>query len=408
VVSDLSGTDELARGVVNARVPELGVPPFDSNLLDGLLADRGIDVVLATSLHNVQYLLGGYRFFMYGLLDAIGLSRYLPVLVYPRERPDLALYVGAGNESWATDVEELWVGTVRNVAWSSAQAVTIAANWLTELGLDKATIGIERAYVPAEAFGALQVALPNAKFVWADEALEELRAVKSTSELELIASASTAVVDAMLATFAGARVGQAKAEIAERLRREETLRGLTFDYCLIAAGASLNRAPSRQRLAAGEVLSLDSGAHHHGYVADLARMGIAGEPTPQHDELLSEVDAVQQAARAIARAGTRGGDLFAAAGKAMSELPHRDTMSFLAHGCGLVTHEAPKLTATGSPPYPATHAELPLRERMVLSIETHVTCETVGFVKLEDTVIVREGRAEAVGDHGRGWNRIDA
>jgi Xaa-Pro aminopeptidase len=406
-VSDVSGIYELADATADSG-SGVGVPPFDEARLDELLAERGIDVVFATSLHNVQYLLGGYRFFMYGLLDAIGLSRYLPVLVYPRGRTDAALYVGAGNEDWGTDVDELWVGAVRNVAWTSAHAVTVAAERARDLGLEGSTIGIERAYVPAEAIDALRAALPDARFVWADEALEELRAVKSPGELELITTASTGVVDAMLATFAGAGVGDSKAEIAERLRREETFRGLTFDYCLIAAGVSVNRAPSSQRLAGGEILSLDSGAHRRGYVADLTRMGIAREPTARHQEFLAEVDAVQQAARTVARAGTRGGDLFDAAEEAMAGLPDRQAMSFLAHGCGLVTHEAPKLTATGSPPYPATHAELPLREGMVLSIETHLAHETVGFVKLEDTVIVRDGHAEAVGDHGRGWNRIDA
>jgi len=30
----------------------------------------------------------------------------------------------------------------------------------------------------------------------------------------------------------------------------------------------------------------------------------------------------------------------------------------------------------------------------------------VGFVKLEDTVIVTADGAEAVADHGRGWNAV--
>jgi Xaa-Pro aminopeptidase len=81
-------------------------------------------------------------------------------------------------------------------------------------------------------------------------------------------------------------------------------------------------------------------------------------------------------------------------------------MGFLAHGTGLVTHEAPRLTATGSPPYPAAHAEKPLRSGMVLSVETHVADPQVGFVKLEDTVIVTPDGADAVADHGRGWNAI--
>ena len=36
--------------------------PFDTRHLDGLMDRAGIDVLLVTSKHNVQYLLGGYRF----------------------------------------------------------------------------------------------------------------------------------------------------------------------------------------------------------------------------------------------------------------------------------------------------------------------------------------------------------
>jgi hypothetical protein len=46
--------------------------PFDGNLLDRLLDEAGIDVLIATSKHNIQYLLGGYRFFFFDHFDAIG------------------------------------------------------------------------------------------------------------------------------------------------------------------------------------------------------------------------------------------------------------------------------------------------------------------------------------------------
>ena len=61
--------------------------PFDHRLLDNLLEEAGIDVLVATSKHNVQHLLGGYRFFFFDYKEAIGMSRYLPVLIYPRGRP---------------------------------------------------------------------------------------------------------------------------------------------------------------------------------------------------------------------------------------------------------------------------------------------------------------------------------
>ena len=64
--------------------------PFDTARLDRLMDEAGIDILLATSKHNVQYLLGGHRAFFFESMDAMGLSRYLPVFVYPkggRKRP---------------------------------------------------------------------------------------------------------------------------------------------------------------------------------------------------------------------------------------------------------------------------------------------------------------------------------
>jgi len=74
--------------------------------------------------------------------------------------------------------------------------------------------------------------------------LERLRAIKSPEELDMLRIASDAVIDSMAAVIKNHGAGATKAELTEALRREETSRGLTFDYCLITAGSSLNRAPS--------------------------------------------------------------------------------------------------------------------------------------------------------------------
>ena len=44
-------------------------------LVGARLHDAGIDVLVVTSKHNIQYLLGGYRFFFFDHFDAIGISR---------------------------------------------------------------------------------------------------------------------------------------------------------------------------------------------------------------------------------------------------------------------------------------------------------------------------------------------
>lgn len=380
--------------------------PFDADRLDALCDELGVDAVLATTKHNVQYLLGGYRYFFFANMDAIGLSRYLPALGLIKGRLDDAFYIGAGNEAWGTDTFDIWVPEIRNVSWSSADTGREAARALHERGVDGGVVAVEYPFIPADALDVLREELPQVTFTDAQKLLEALRAVKSPGELELVRDASVKIIDSMLASFEAAVPGETKAEIAERFRREQTARGLSFDYVLVAAGPSLNRAPTdREVWQRGAVLSLDSGGMYRGYIGDLARMGVAAaSPDPLQADLLAQIESVQQAARVPVRDGTRGGDIFAAAEKALAGCPNAREMYFVAHGMGLITHEAPRLTATGPVPYPADHAEFPLEPGIVLSIETWAENASAGFVKLEDTLIVTADGWEAPGDTGRAYS----
>ncbi|TDO50518.1 Xaa-Pro aminopeptidase [Kribbella sp. VKM Ac-2527] len=382
------------------------MPPFNTQKLDQLMDDSGVSLVLATTRHNVQYLLGGYRYFFFANMDAIGVSRYLPMLGYAGDRGASTFYVGAGNEDWGIDAHPIWVDDVHNVSWSSVQAAEVAAECIRRRGLDRSTIAVEYAFIPADALDALRAALPEATFVDAHPILESLRGAKCEEELKLVRDASTGIIESMLSTFEQVSPGMTRSQIVEMFRREQTNRGLVFDYCLIATGPSLNRAPSDEIWAEGAVLSLDSGGMYHGYIGDLARMGVHGDPTDYMQELMDEIESVQQSARTVVKAGAQGDAIYEVAGAAVAECAHRSNMRFLAHGMGLITHEVPRLTATGPVPYPADHATLPLEAGNVLSIETWIEDPTVGFVKLEDTLIVTHDGYEAPGDSGRGYNVI--
>ncbi len=379
--------------------------PFDHGLLDALLEDAGVDVLIASSKHNIQYLLGGYRFFFFDYADAIGLSRYLPLLVYPKGRPDQSFYIGSRMESWEEELGKFWVPAVATSSSGTRDAMAAAVDHLRKLGNGGVRIGVERAFLPADAEAELREGLPEAEIVEAQLPLERLRAVKTADELAHIREASQRVVDSMLAVMAHHGAGVTKAELAEALRREEVARGLVFEYCLVAAGASLNRAPSDQVWREGEVLSLDSGGNYRGYLGDLCRMAVLGEPDAELEDALAEVDAIQQAARLPIRKGALGSDIYASAEAVKRRSPHAGAISFVAHGMGLISHEAPRLTSRGPVPYPGDDAGRPLQAGMVLSVETTLRHPTRGFIKLEDTVAVTEGGFEAFGDHGRGWNR---
>ncbi|RST84626.1 aminopeptidase P family protein [Aquibium carbonis] len=379
--------------------------PFDAGRLDGLMEEHGIDVLLATSKHNAAYLLGGYRFIFFSAMDAIGHSRYLPVVIYDKGRPGNAAYVANRMEAGEHQNRPFWTPAFYPETWGSVDAARRAVAHLASIGRSGARIGVEPAFLPSDAWKVLADGLEGATLVDATGLMERMRALKTPHELSLLRQASELITDSMMATIAAAREGTTKIEIIERLRREETNRGLQFEYCLLTLGASHNRASSEQAWRAGEVLSIDSGGNWGGYIGDLCRMGVLGEPDGELEDLLGEVEAVQQAAFSKVRAGARGGDMIAHAEGVLKASGVAAFTDFFAHGMGLISHEAPFLMTNHPVAYEGVDAERPLEAGMVLSIETTMLHPKRGFIKLEDTLAVTDGGFEMFGERGRGWNR---
>ncbi len=388
-----------------AKRSDIAAIPFDSDRLDRLMDEAGIDVLLATSKHNVQYLLGGHRAFFFDYMDAMGLSRYLPVVIYPKAAPAKASYIGHRLERFQQEVHPLWVPELDMSSSGSVDAIEKAITYLRRLGAKPRRIGIEMGFLPVDAATALIRAFPDSEMVDALFVLERQRACKSADELQKLRLASDLVIESMQAVIASHGPGSTKQELAEALRREEVNRGLTFEYCLIAAGASHNRAPSEQRWEEGDVLSLDSGGNYHGYIGDLARMAILGEPDAELEDLLGEIERIQRAAMKPVRAGAMGGEIYAGAEALVQKSKHHNHMEFLAHGMGLVSHEAPHLTSAGPVPYSDEDAHRPLEAGVVISVETTLKHPRRGFIKLEDTVAVTDSGFDIYGEGARGWNR---
>ncbi len=382
--------------------------PFDHARLDRLMDEAGIDVLLATSKHNVQYLLGGHRANFFDVMDATGITRYLPVLVYPKGAPEKAAYIGHRLETFQQQAKPLWVPEVQTTAGGSVDAMQQAVDFMRKAGMKPKRIATEFGFLPYDASKVLRAGFPDADWVDGLYVMERQRLIKSPEELAKLKYASEAVIGSMLATVAQTAPGTTKAEVVETLRRQETLRGMTFEYCLITCGSSFNRAPSDQRWQQGEIMSIDSGGNFHGYIGDVCRMAIQGEADAELNDLLAEIESIQRAGFKAVRPGAPGGDIYAAAEPLVARSKFHNNLEFLAHGMGLVSHEAPRLTDSGPVPYPATDADRPLEPGMVVSVETTLKHPSRGFIKLEDTVVVTEAGHEIYGEGSRGWNRAGA
>jgi Xaa-Pro aminopeptidase len=396
-----------AHAMLDVAKPAAGRPaiPFDTGRLDRLMEDAGIDLLLATSKHNVQYLLGGHRSIFFDYMDATGITRYLPILAYPKGDPDKAAYIGHRLESHQKEVAPFWTAEALTSSSGSIDATEKAIAYVRKAGLKAKRIGVEMPFLPTDAAATLRAGLPDSEIKDAVFVLERLRARKRPDELALLRRASELVIESMLAVIGAHGPGTSKRDLFEALRREEVNRGMTFEYCLLTAGTSLNRAPSDQRWERGDIISLDSGGNYHGYIGDLCRMAIQGEPDAELEDLLGEIETIQRKAMAPIKPGAMGSVIYEAATPLVRQSKNHNHLHFLAHGMGLVSHEAPRLAPRGSMAYDPYDADHPLETGMVISVETTLHHPRRGFIKLEDTVAVTDSGFEIYGEGARGWNR---
>src|ERR1700693_3552522 len=103
--------------------------PFDTALLDRLMDEAGIDVLVATSKHNVQYLLVAHRAFFFESMDAMGLSRYLPVFVYVKGGSQKTGFFGHRMENYQNEVKPFWVAETNTKSSGSVDVMEKAVDY---------------------------------------------------------------------------------------------------------------------------------------------------------------------------------------------------------------------------------------------------------------------------------------
>jgi Xaa-Pro aminopeptidase len=140
-----------------------GAAPFDTARLDRLMDELGFDVLLVTSKHNVQYLLGGHRAFFFESMDAMGLSRYLPVFVYAKGEPQKAGFFGHRMEGFQHQNTPFWVSELDTKSSGSVDVMEKAVAYAKKLAPNAKRIGVELAFIPVDSYEVLRKAFPHAE-----------------------------------------------------------------------------------------------------------------------------------------------------------------------------------------------------------------------------------------------------
>jgi Xaa-Pro aminopeptidase len=371
--------------------------PFDAAKLDRLMGEAGLSLVLVHTRHNVRYLSGGYYYHFHANATRMGRSQYLPFVGIPRGRIQDAFYIARDEERGQLEAEAPWFPTRIEAVRGTVTAAEGVMKGLRLLGLASGRIGVEMPFLPADAYLALRAEFPRIELVDVTPLMNELRAVKSEAELEIMRKVYTGVAESIRAAFRSSGPDDTTRKIAQRVEREIASRDISFLFAFVCAGPSFLRAPSSAVWDRGQILHIDAGGALQDYIGDICRMGCAGKPAPLANELYEACIAVQNEVRNGIRAGVPCRDVLAAGQRASRAYGFSRFARFVVHSIGMVSYEQPEF----APDNPR-----PLENGMVLSVETDFLHPDVGHVKIEDAIVVGESGCEGLGDIGREWQIV--
>lgn len=225
------------------------------------------------------------------------------------------------------------------------------------------------------------------------ELIEKLRAVKEPEEIKCIEKAVSIADIAYSQISAGIKAGMTEMQVAwvlEKALRENGSEALPFEI-IVASGpnsALPHARPTGRIVNDGEPVLIDMGARYQGYASDMTRTICLGKPDDKFTAIYKTVLDAQEAAEAIIRGGMTGRDADGAAREVIEKAGYGDLFGHsLGHGVGLAGHELPRLNPD---------ADDTLEDGMVFTVEPGIYLTGWGGVRIEDTVVMENGRTKVM------------
>ncbi|MBM7814021.1 M24 family metallopeptidase [Saccharothrix algeriensis] len=340
--------------------------------LRATLRDRELDALLVTDLLNVRYL--------------TGFTGSNAALLVSAESDEATAFCTDGRyltqaAHQVPDLERV-VDRPCDVALARRAA-----------GAGLGRVGYESHHVTVEGLDTLAEAAERVELARAPGLVEQLRLVKDEAEVEALRMACAAADRALagLVEHGGLRPGRTEREIARELEGrmlDHGAAGPGFDS-IVATGANSavpHHRPTDAVVRAGDFVKLDFGALVDGYHSDMTRTLVVGPPADWQRELYELVAAAQAAGRAALAPGAEVAAVDAAARDVIEGAGFGEHFVHgLGHGVGLQIHEAPALSKAGAGT---------LLPGMAVTVEPGVYLAGRGGVRIEDTLVVRDGAPE--------------
>jgi Xaa-Pro aminopeptidase len=267
------------------------------------------------------------------------------------------------------------------------------ADWLPGLASD---MGLSKLALEADeiSFAAYQrlagvLAQNRLELVPQEGLVEAQRAMKDSVEIGLISQAvaiSDAGMEHIISTVEPGMTENEAAWELEKLIRNQGSQLLPFPI-IVASGenaAMPHATPSNRTIRRGEPVVIDIGARVAGYSSDLSRTVCLGNPDDVFKKAYGIVFEAQVAAIDGICSGMTGKQADALSRDVIEQAGYGTAFGHsLGHGLGLATHEKPHLGPNSSDT---------LADGMVFTIEPGVYLAGWGGVRIEDTVVLENGR----------------
>ncbi|MCF7917648.1 M24 family metallopeptidase [Candidatus Gracilibacteria bacterium] len=237
--------------------------------------------------------------------------------------------------------------------------------------------------------------------------------IKTKSEIEKIRIAQSHV-DSILENDLKnwLREGVTEQEISEKLEKAIFGDGafeLAFPS-IIAFGegaAEPHHEPNQRGLRQGDPILIDCGAKFEGWCSDCTRMFCLGQPSLEFREKYEKVLKIHEEILLQFVAGAKVASLDAWVRERLGD-DEQYFIHSLGHGIGREVHEEPRITSKKSPTQIRTHQipsqtrvlEIPnpglkeLQKGMVVTCEPGLYYKDAFGIRIEDLLVIREGRAE--------------
>jgi Xaa-Pro aminopeptidase len=263
---------------------------------------------------------------------------------------------------------------------------------LNKLGLK--SLGFEGGNVTFDYHRTLKSALKKeqilVKMVSTTGMVESIRMVKEQEEIALMKKAAMITDATFESVEKRIKVGMTELQIAWELEKafhENGSEGLAFPT-IVGSGpnAALPHAKPQDRpVKEGEIIVIDMGGKYKGYANDITRTICLGKTDAKLKEIYTVVLEAQQTASKNIRAGMTGKEADAIARDVIIKAGYGNAFGHsLGHGVGYQEHEQPYLSPS---------SKQKLADGMVFTVEPGIYLPGWGGVRIEDTVIMENGRA---------------